>query len=159
MPQRIIDGLTKLKELVGQEVGISDWFQVTQAQIDAFAEVTRDRQWIHLDSARAQKESPYRTTVAHGFLTLALVSHLHGQAVQVKGDFKLVINYGLNRVRFPAPVPAGSRIRTHSALKSMEDIPAGVQLIWAVTTEIEGQPKPALVAECISRLLLDSDPA
>jgi acyl dehydratase len=153
MPPRIIEGLTQLKELVGQEVGVSDWFEITQTQIDGFAEVTHDRQWIHLDRERAKKESPYGTTIAHGFLTLSLLSHLHSQAAQVRDNFKLVLNYGLNRVRFPAPVPAGARIRTRSTLKSVDDLSSGVKLVWNITVEIEGQPKPAMVAESITRLL------
>lgn len=152
MPLRIISGIIELRGLVGQEIGVSDWFDVPQALVDAFAEVTGDRQWIHLDRERARLESPYGTTVAHGFLTLALLSQLHGQAVQVRGDFTRAINYGLNRVRFPAPLLTGSRIRTHSTLQTVEEVPAGVQLTWAVTVEVEGQPKPALVAEWLVRL-------
>jgi acyl dehydratase len=152
MPPRVIESLTELRDLIGQEVGVSDWLVVSQSLIDAFAEVTRDRQWIHLDVERAKTESPYGTTIAHGFLTLALLTHLHSQAVQVRGDFQRAINYGLNRVRFPAPVRAGSRIRAHSTLEAMEDLPQGVQLTWVVTVECEGESKPALVAEWIGRL-------
>src|SRR5438132_10785769 len=111
---RVIEGIVELKSLVGQQVGASDWFTVTQEQIDAFAQVTGDRQWIHVDAERARTESPFGTTIAHGFLTLSLLSHLHAQAVQLNGDFKMAINYGLNRVRYPSPVPAGSRIRAQS---------------------------------------------
>jgi len=148
---RVIEGIAELKSLVGQHVGTSDWFTVTQEQIKAFAEVTGDRQWIHVDSERARTESPFGTTIAHGFLTLALLSHLHGQAVQVRDDFKMAINYGLNRVRYPAPVPSGSRIRTHSTLQSVEDVPGGIQVVWIVTVEMEGNTKPALVAEWLIR--------
>ena len=148
---RVIEGIAELKSLVGQQVGISDWFTVTQEQINAFAEVTGDRQWIHVDTERARTESPFGTTIAHGFLTLALLSQLHGQAVQVRGDFKMAINYGLNRVRYPAPVPSGSRIRTHSTLQSVEDVPGGIQVVWLVTVEMEGNTKPALVAEWLIR--------
>src|SRR5262249_7266885 len=122
MPPRIIESVADLTHLVGQEVGISEWFPVTQELIAAFADVTRDRQWIQLEVERAQAESPYGTTIAHGFLTLALLTHLHQQAVQVRGDFSRAINCGLNRVRFPAPVPAGARIRAHSTLQAMEEI-------------------------------------
>src|SRR5262249_47438209 len=104
MPLRIIESLAELRALVGQEVGVSDWFLVSQALINAFADVTGDRQWIHVDVERAQKESPYGTTIAHGFLTLALVTRLHAQAVRIQSGFRRAINYGLNRVRFPAPV-------------------------------------------------------
>ena len=152
MPPRIIESLAELRDLVGQEVGVSDWLVVSQSLIDAFADVTRDRQWIHLDVERAKTESPYGTTIAHGFLTLALLTHLHSQAVQVRGDFQRAINYGLNRVRFPAPVRAGSRIRARSTLEALEDLPQGIQLTWLVTVEADGEAKPALVAEWIGRL-------
>jgi acyl dehydratase len=150
MPPRQIDDLAELSSLIGQEVGISDWLAVGQALIAAFAEVTGDRQWIHLDAERCRGESPYGTTIAHGFLTLSLLSQLHAQAVQV-GGFRRAINYGLNRVRFPAPVPAGARIRTHSTLQALEQIEGGVQLTWMITIEVEGQPRPALVAEWLIR--------
>jgi acyl dehydratase len=151
MPLRIFERIADLKSHAGQEVGISDWFVITQAQINAFAEVTGDRQWIHVDADRAKTESPFGTTIAHGFLTLSLLSHLHGQAVELHGDFKMAINYGLNRVRFPSPVAAGARIRTHSTLQTVEDIPGGIQVLWLVRMEIEGHPKPALVAEWLVR--------
>ena len=152
MPPRVIEDIAELRPLVGQEVGASDWLTVDQALIAAFAEVTGDRQWIHLDAERCRTESPYGTTVAHGFLTLALLSRLHGQAVQVRGGFGRAINYGLNRVRFPAPVRTGTRIRGRSVLRSIEEIAGGVQLTWSITVEAEGQPKPALVAEWLVRL-------
>jgi acyl dehydratase len=153
MAQRVVAGIQELKGLIGHEVGISEWFEVTQAHIADFAEVTQDRQWIHLDAERARSESPYRATIAHGFLTLSLLSYLHSQAVQVRGDHKMGINYGLNRVRFPAPVPAGSRIRARSTLQSLDDVPHGAQVVWNVTVEIEGGSKPAMVAEWVVRLL------
>src|SRR5262245_5808532 len=127
MPQRVIDGLAELRGLVGQEVGVSDWFTVTQERINAFAEVTEDRQWIHCDTDRARAESPYGTPIAHGYLTLALLSHLLGQAVRVNGPFQRTINYGLNRVRFPAPVPAGARIRARCTLHAAEEVPGGLR--------------------------------
>src|SRR5262245_53832171 len=155
MPQRVINGALELRSLVGQEVGVSDWFTLTQERINAFAEVTEDRQWIHCDTDRARAESPYGTTIAHGFLTLSLLGHLLGQAVQVRGPFHRRINYGLNRVRFPAAVPAGARIRARFTLQSVEEVPGGFQIAWAVTVECEGQPKPVMVAECLSRLYGD----
>ena len=109
MPTRTIESIDALRSLVGQEVGVSEWIEVTQSMINAFADVTRDKQWIHIDTERAARESPFGTTIAHGFLTLSLLSHLHGQAVSVHAEQKMAINYGLNRVRFPHPVPAGSR--------------------------------------------------
>jgi acyl dehydratase len=152
MPQRVVEGIEELKGLVGQEVGISDWFTVTQTMIDAFADVTGDRQWIHLDVERAQKESPFGTTIAHGFLTLSLLTHLHTQAVQLRHDYRMTINYGLNRVRFTAPVPSGSRVRARSVLQSLEEVRGGIQLTWIITVEIEDKPRPALVAEWLGRL-------
>jgi acyl dehydratase len=152
MVQRVIDGLDELRRLVGQEIGVSDWFEVTQSLIDAFAELTGDRQWIHVDPERARAESPYGTTVAHGFLTLSLLSQLHGQVVQIHGDYRRAINFGFNRVRFPAAVPAGARVRVRSALEALEEIPAGAQLTWAVSVEIEGQSKPAVAAQWLVRL-------
>ncbi len=152
MTARTINGLDELRSLVGQEVGTSDWLQVTQAMIDAFADVTRDRQWIHLDVERAKRESPFGTTIAHGFLTLSLLSHLHGQAVSINADQKMAINYGLNRVRFVSPVPAGSRIRACSKVQAVEEIAGGVQVTWLITVELEQSEKPALVAEWIGRL-------
>jgi acyl dehydratase len=152
MPPRIIEGIDGLRTLVGQEIGVSDWLEVAQPLIDRFAELTSDRQWIHVDPARAKTESPYGTTIAHGFLTLSLVSQLHAQIVRVRGDYTRAINYGFNRVRFPAAVPASSRIRLHSTLEAIEDIPDGVQLTWGVSVEVERQTKPALVAQWLVRL-------
>ncbi len=157
MPPRILDGACELQALVGQEVGVSDWFTVTQERINAFAAVTEDRQWIHCDVDRARAESPYGTTIAHGFLTLALLSHLLGQAVQVRGPFSRVINYGLNRVRFPAAVPAGARLRARCTLQAAEEIPGGLQVTWAVTMECEGQPRPVMVADSLTRFYADTD--
>jgi acyl dehydratase len=152
MPPRVIEGSAELKSLVGQQVGLSDWFVVEQPLINAFADVTMDRQWIHLDSARAKAESPYGTTIAHGFLTLSLLSHLHAQAVQVQGEFNRAINYGFNRVRFPAAVLAGSRIRVRSTLQAVEEIADGVQVTWNIAVEIDGNSKPAVAAEWLVRL-------
>jgi acyl dehydratase len=157
MPQRIIDGVAELRSLVGQEVGLSDWITVTQERINAFAEVTEDRQWIHCDVDRARAESPYNTTIAHGYLTLSLLSNLLSQAVRVRGPFSRIINYGLNRVRFPAAVPAGGRIRARCTLQAVEEVPGGFQLTWVVTMECEGQPKPVMVAESLSRFYLDTE--
>jgi acyl dehydratase len=157
MPERVIDGAAELRGLVGQEVGISDWFTLTQERINAFAEVTEDRQWIHCDPVRARVESPYRTTIAHGFLTLSLLGYLVSQAVRLNGPFSRKINYGLNRVRFPAAVPAGARIRARCTLQALEEIPGGLQIAWAVTVECEGQSKPVMVAESLSRVYLDAE--
>src|SRR5262245_21816187 len=156
MPQSVL-GVEDLRGLVGHEVGVSDWFVVTQERIDAFAEVTEDRQWIHCDAERAQAESPYGTTIAHGFLTLSLLGHLLAQAVQVSGPFHRKINYGLNRVRFPAAVAAVARISASCTLLPVEEIPGGLQIVWAVTVECEGQSKPVMVAESLSRLYSDTE--
>lgn len=145
-----IEGVEGLRARIGQEVGVSEWVVVSQERIAAFADVTGDRQWIHIDRERAATESPYGTTVAHGFLTLSLLSQLHGMAVEVAG-FARVINYGLNRLRFPAPVPAESRVRARSKLLGVEDVGGGVQATWAVTVEVEGGAKPALAAEWLLR--------
>ena len=151
MPQRVIEGIDELKSLIGQEVGASDWFEVTQSRINAFSDATEDHQWIHIDVERARAESPFHTTIAHGFLTLSLLPHLGAQAFRVEGDFKMGINYGLNRLRFVSPVPAGSRVRARFTLQSVEDVPGGNQITWSVTAEIEGGQKPALVAEWLVR--------
>ena len=111
MPVREITSLEELRSLIGQEVNVGDWFEVTQDRINQFAEATGDHQWIHIDQQRARVESPYGTTIAHGFLTLSLLSYLMSQTVRVKIPIKMGINYGLNKVRFPSPVPSGSRVR------------------------------------------------
>ena len=151
MPQRTINGIEELKTLIGQEVAASEWFEVTQSRINAFADATEDHQWIHIDVDRAGTDSPFHSTIAHGFLTLSLLPHLGAQAFKVEGDFKMGINYGLNRLRFVSPVPAGSRVRAKFTLQQVEDVAAGVQLTWSVTCEIEGGTKPALVAEWLVR--------
>ena len=150
MPPRIINGSSELKGLVGQHVGSSEWLVVDQGLIDSFAQVTKDRQWIHIDAERAKLESPYGTTIAHGFLTLSLMSHLQSHVVQVKGEFTRAINYGFNKVRFPAPVRAGSG-RLHTKLKSLEEIEGGVQATWEMTVEVDGGDKPAVAAEWLAR--------
>lgn len=147
---REIASLEELKLLIGQEVAVSDWVEISQDRIQRFADATGDHQWIHLDVERASRESPYRTTVAHGFLTLSLLPMLMQNAVRLK-DVKMSVNYGLNKVRFPAPVPVGSRLRARMRLDAVEDIPGGAQIIWTVSIEREGSDKPVCVAESISR--------
>jgi acyl dehydratase len=151
MPIRIIEGIEELKSLVSQEVGASDWFEVTQSRINDFADATEDHQWIHIDVERAKTDSPFHSTIAHGFLTLSLLPHLVSQAVKVQGDFKMGINYGLNRLRFVSPVLSGSRVRARLTLQSVEDFAGGNQIAWSVTCETEGGAKPALVAEWLVR--------
>ena len=150
MSQPAIYGIDQLEERVGQEIAVSDWLTVNQARIDSFAEASGDDQWIHVDGERSARESPYRTTVAHGFLTLSLLSRLLRDSIEVRGA-RLGINYGLNRVRFTGPVPAGSRVRARFRLASLEMIEGGVQITWNVAIEREGEAKPVLVAEWITR--------
>jgi acyl dehydratase len=142
--------LDELRPLVGQEVAVSDWLTVTQARIDAFAEVGEDRQWIHVDPERARRESLYGGAIAHGFLTVALLSHLREMAFRLEGQ-KMGVNYGFNRLRFTAPVLAGSRIRGRFVLHDLEELPGGVQTTWRCTVEREGSDKPALVCDWITR--------
>lgn len=148
---RVVNGVEELKTLVGQELGSSDWHIITQELIDQFADVTGDNQWIHLDAERARRESPYGVPIAHGFLTVSLLSKLIKEAVDVRGKYKMRINYGFNRLRFPGAVPAGSRIRVRYTLNSVKDFEGGVEIAWGVVVEVEGQPKPALVAEWLGR--------
>jgi acyl dehydratase len=150
MSQPAIYGIDQLKDRVGQEIAVSDWVTVSQSRIDSFAEASGDHQWIHVDRERSARESPYRTTIAHGFLTLSLLSQFLRDSIEVKGA-RLGINYGLNRVRFTGPVPAGSRVRARFRLASLEAIEGGVQLAWNVAIEREGEAKPVLVAEWITR--------
>lgn len=150
MPRAEFENLADLRRHIGREIAVSDWLAVTQERIDRFAEATGDRQWIHVDPVRAAAESPFGGTIAHGFLTLSLLAHLITETVVMR-DVKMGVNYGLNRVRFTAPVRAGQRIRARISLLSSEDIPGGAQLTWNVVVELEGSDKPACIAEMISR--------
>ena len=145
-----IQDLPALRDRIGQEIAVSEWIEITQERIDQFAEATDDRQWIHVDAARAAAESPFKTTIAHGFLTLSLVSTLVRRAMSF-GSLRLVINCGLNRVRFIAPVPAGSRIRARFSPASVGETGGGVQITWNITIEREGADKPCCVAEWLVR--------
>jgi len=151
MPAKEINSLEELHSLTGQEVAVSDWFEVTQDRIDLFADATGDHQWIHVDVERAKTESPYGTTIAHGFLTLSLLSQLMSQTVKINLPIKMGINYGLNKVRFPSAVPAGSKIRARAVLQALEEIAGGRQLVWNITVEREGARKPCCVAEWLVR--------
>jgi acyl dehydratase len=142
-------GIRSLESRVGEEVAVSPWVEITQERIDTFAKAINDFQWIHVDPARA-KDSPFGTTIAHGFLTLSLLSHLSERTFSY-ADRKMGVNYGLNRVRFTSPVPSGSRVRARFTLAKYETLEGGVQVTWDTTVEIEGSPKPALVAEWIGR--------
>jgi acyl dehydratase len=151
MATREIASLEELRSLVGAEVAVGEWFRVTQERINQFADATGDHQWIHLDVERARRESPFGATIAHGFLTLSLLPELMSQAVRINVPIKMGINYGLNRVRFVSPVPAGSRIRVRPRLASLEEIPGGQQLCWQITVDLEGHQKPCCVAEWLVR--------
>ena len=146
---RSFDKLTDLQALVGQEIGTSDWVVVDQKRIDAFADATGDHQWIHVDPVRAAT-GPFGTTVAHGFLTLSLLPEMFASAFEVR-DTRMGVNYGLNKVRFTAPVPVDSRLRSHFKLLSYEPIEGGAQLTVEVTMEREGSAKPVCVAESVTR--------
>ncbi|HEY3025235.1 MAG TPA: MaoC family dehydratase [Pyrinomonadaceae bacterium] len=150
MPVTRIESIDQLREHLGQDVGVSDWVEVLQDRINQFAEATEDRQWIHVDPERSARESPFKETIAHGFLTLSLLSELGKRAISV-GGVKMGINYGLNRVRFVSPVPAGSRIRGRFTLSELAEIRGGVQATWNVTVERDGYEKPACVAEWLVR--------
>ena len=147
---REIATLAELKALVGQEVAVSDWVEITQERVNQFAEATGDHQWIHLDVERCKRESPFGGPIAHGFLTLSLLPMLMQNSVRMT-DVRMGVNYGLNKVRFPAPVPVGSRVRSRTTVLSVEDIQGGAQVTWQVTIEREGGDKPVCVAESISR--------
>ncbi len=142
--------LADLPRWVGKEVAVSDWLVITQARIDKFAEAAGDFQWIHVDAERAASESPYGGTIAHGFLTLSVLSQLLGDTIEFDGR-RMGINYGVNRLRFTGPVPAGSRVRARFQLGAVEPVEGGVQTAWHVTVEREGQDKPALVTEWLIR--------
>jgi acyl dehydratase len=150
MPPLILETPIALKEFVGRELGVSDWFLVTQERIRQFAATTEDHQWIHEDRERAARESPYGTTIAHGFLTLSLIGYLTGKVFQVRGA-RISVNYGLNRVRFPAGVPADSRIRARVALKTLKEVGDCVEAELLVSVEGENSAKPCCVAEWIVR--------
>jgi acyl dehydratase len=148
-----VNGIEELKGLVGETIGPSEWREVTQDLIDRFAEVSGDDQWIHVDTERAKTESPFGTTVAHGNLTLSMIDGFCSGLMESSG-FKMGVNYGWNKVRFPAPVPAGSRIRASIAMLSVEEIGGGWhQVVQRWTVEVEGNEKPACVAESVGRLL------
>jgi len=151
MAERVIESLEELKSLVGQEIAVTPYMPVTQERIDEFAETTGDRQWIHIDVKRAQEESPYGATIAHGFLTLSLLTRLLHEAVEMGWGRRLGVNYGLDRVRFPAPVRAGSNIRARVRLLDVQEIAGGLQLKWSITVECEGATKPSCVAEWLVR--------
>lgn len=147
----ILETPQALKDLVGREVAVTDWSTISQERIRQFAEITDDRQWIHVDEERAQRESPFRGTIAHGFLTLSLLSSFMRQAVEIRLGVRMSVNYGLNRVRFPAPVPSGAQIRAHFTLQSLKQVAGALEAAFGVTIEIEHGDKPCCVAEWVVR--------
>jgi acyl dehydratase len=148
----VVHGLDALRKLAGTDLGASDWLEVTQDRVDTFADATGDHQWIHVDPERA-RTGPFGGTIAHGYLTLALVIPLWTQILRIEG-IGMSVNYGLNRVRFPAPVPVGSQVRLHARVAAADDVRDGVQLTVDLTVEVRGADKPALVAEALYRYLV-----
>ncbi len=147
---RSFASLDELRSVVGQEVAVTEWMEIAQERVNLFADATNDHQWIHVDLERCRRESPFKAPIAHGFLTLSLVSTLFERAIAMV-DATMVVNYGLNKVRFPAPVPVGSRIRARMTLTRVDDIEGGAQLEWGVVIECEGGTKPVCVAELLLR--------
>ncbi len=155
----ILDTPDSLKQFVGKEIGVSEWLTITQERIAQFAETTEDQQWIHLDRERAERESPYGTTIAHGFLTLSLISRFMKDVIQVRSGTGMTVNYGLNRVRFPSPVRAGSKVRARVVLLNVKEVPGAYETTFSMTVESEGGEKPCCVAESIVRYYVQVPPA
>ena len=147
---RIVHGLEEMQTLVGQELGSSDWHRVTQDEVNLFARATHDHQWIHVDPERAKRESPFGGPIAHGYYTIALAPALLAQILRVEG-VKMGVNYGLNKMRLPSPVPVGSNVRLHATLAAYEAIAGGAAVTIGLSFEVEGQAKPGCVAEVIYR--------
>ncbi|HTS26346.1 MAG TPA: MaoC family dehydratase [Bryobacteraceae bacterium] len=143
--------IEEIKASIGSEAGVSQWFTVTQELIDRFAALSGDSQWIHVDVERARRESPFGATAAHGFLTVALMTPLVSQAVNVEIESRLRVNYGFNKLRFPSPVISGSRIRARVTPNAVRDVEGGIEIAWGVVVEIENQAKPAIAAEWLVR--------
>ena len=150
MGKTVIDGGAGLKALAGKELGVSDWRQMTFEAIRKFADATGDHQWIHVDKERAARESPFGKPIAHGYFTMSLIAGIFFDLVEVR-RFAMVINYGLNKVRFPAPLKEGQRYRLNVRLGEVSDIPNGMEGLLAATIEVEGEKKPACVAELVFR--------
>jgi acyl dehydratase len=148
---RVFDSLDELSAAAGTELGVTEWHPVTQEQIKAFADATGDHQWIHVDVERAAA-GPFGATIAHGFLTLSLTPTLLHEIYEVRG-VSMAINYGANRVRFPAPLPSGSRVRARARLETVDDVSGGIQVVTHVEIEVEGGAKPCCVADLVSRFL------
>ena len=153
MAQTTVEGIEGVQSLVGQHLGHSDWVEITQEQVNRFADATGDHQWIHVDPARAAEESPFGGPIAHGYLTLSLIPALLPQIVDITG-FRMGVNYGTEKVRFPSPVPVGSRVRAGAALASATPFDGGITMNMDVTVEVEGGSKPAMVATVVYRRYL-----
>ena len=147
----VLEDVRALKEFVGREIGITAWLSLTQKRIEQFAEATEDRQWIHLDRDRASRESPYGTTIAHGFLTLSLVSYFVREAIEIRGGVRMAVNYGLDHVRFPSPIRSESKIRARIAVRRLKELSDAVEVTFNVTIESEHSEKPCCVAEWVVR--------
>lgn len=147
----VLENPSSLAEWVGREIGVTDWLTITQDRIQQFAKVTGDRQWIHVDRDRARRDSPFQTTIAHGFLTVSLLSRFMREVVEIRSGVRMTVNYGLNRVRFPAPVRADSRIRAHFTLQSVHQVSGALEAVFQATIEAEGSEKPCCVAEWVLR--------
>ena len=146
---RVLDDLDELSGLAGEELGTSDWLEIDQGRVDGFADATGDHQWIHVDVERA-KQGPFGAPIAHGYLTLSLGPALLPQILRIEG-ISMGVNYGLNKLRFPAPVPVGSKVRLGATLESVEDVAGGAQAVLGLTFEVEGKDKPVCVAEAVFR--------
>ena len=153
MAATTVHGVEGVLAKVGEHLGHSDWVEITQEQVDQFAEATLDHQWIHVDVERAKKESPFGGPIAHGYLTLSLVSALSAQIIEAEG-FRMGVNYGADKIRFMSPVPVGARIRASATLDEAKQFEGGVQMALGITMEIENQPKPAMVATILFRRYL-----
>jgi acyl dehydratase len=153
MAQTTVDGIEGVQGLVGQHLGYSDWVEITQERVNLFADATGDHQWIHVDPERATKESPFGGPIAHGYLTLSLLPMLMPQIVEITG-FRMGVNYGTDKVRFPSPVPVGSRVRAGATLDSVTPFDGGITMVVTVAVETEGGSKPAMVATTVSRRYL-----
>jgi len=151
MPPLQLETLQSLNAYSGREIAVTGWLLITQERVQQFADATEDHQWIHINPERAQRESPFGATIAHGFLTLSLLGYFLREAIQIQSGVRLTINYGMNRVRFPAPVRVGSRIRARVSLQSCRDLPDGVEAVYGFSVEVEGSEKPCCAAEWILR--------
>jgi len=151
MPPLLLKNPRALKEMIGREIGVTEWFQITQQRVHQFAEATEDRQWIHINRERASHESPYGTTISHGFLTLSLIGYFVKELIEIQEGVGYAVNYGLNRVRFPAPVPSDSKIRARIFLLAWKELPDSIEVIFKVTIESDQSEKPSCLAEWIVR--------